>query len=407
MRILLLGLNFSPELVGIGKYTGDLADHLSQEGFHLRVVTTPPYYPEWKIKMGYSGWIYRKEPVGSILVYRCPLWVPKRASNLNRILHLLSFGLSSFPVLLAQLTWKADIIICVIPTLFSAPAAWLAARLSGAKCWLHIQDFELDAALNLGMLSGRNLILSFTRAFERFVLTHFDRVSTISENMVALAVQKGVLQERTYLFPNWVDTCQIFPMQEVNPLRSELGIDESTKVILYHGNIGRKQGLETLIEAATLLQNNPEILFVIGGEGAARSELEKRTVGMRNVRFIDLQPLEKLNQLVNLADLHVLPQRAGAADLVMPSKLTTMLASGKPVLACASPGTQLWKVVNQVGRVVAPEDARALSGAVLDLINNPGECQRLAKLGRNYTCQFMEREVILAKLKDALQEMGS
>jgi len=307
--------------------------------------------------------------------------------------------------MLAQITWKPDVILCVIPTLFSAPTAWLAARLSGAKCWLHIQDFELDAASSLGMLPGRNLILSMARAFERFILSRFDRVSTISENMLALAVQKGVQAEKTVLFPNWVDTHQIFSMQDANPMRVELGIEEYKKVVLYHGNLGRKQGLGILIEAAVLLRDHTEILFLICGEGAARSELEQNAAGMKNVRFIDLQPLEKLNQLVNLADVHVLPQLIGAADLVMPSKLTTMLASGKPVLACASPGTQLWKVVNLVGRVVPPEDAQALSEAISHIINDPRECQRLAKLGRNYTCQFLEKEVILSKFKYALQKL--
>jgi len=405
IKLLLLGLNFSPELVGIGKYSGEMADYLSRQGFNLRVITTPPYYPEWKIKGKYWGWMYHKEKVGNLLVYRCPLWVPRRPSNLNRLLHLLSFALSSLPIMLAQITWKSDAIICVIPTLFSAPAAWLAARLSGAKCWLHIQDFELDAASNLGMLPGGKLIPSFARSFERFVLTHFDRVSTISEPMLALAVEKGVPPEKTFLFPNWVDTCQIFPMQDTNPMRVELGIDESKKVVLYHGNLGRKQGLEILVQAATFLQQHLEILFIICGEGAARMELEQKATGMKNVRFIVLQPLEKLNQLVNLADVHVLPQRAGAADLVMPSKLTTMLASGKPVLACASSGTQLWKIVNRVGIVVPPEDPQELADAIISMLGDPAKCERLSKLGRDYASHFLEKEVILTQFKHELQQL--
>lgn len=405
MRILLLGLNFSPELVGIGKYTGELADYLSEHGFDLRVVTTPPYYPEWSIKEGYPGWKYRQETVGKMTVYRCPLWVPQKPTNINRLLHLISFGLSSLPVMLAQITWKPDVVICVIPTLFSAPIAWLTARLSGTKCWLHIQDFELDAGLNLGILPGGKLIFALARAFERFILTRFDRVSTISENMLALAIKKGVSKEKTWLFPNWVDTYQIFPMQGENPLRQELDIPGNKKVILYHGNLGRKQGLEILIEAAVRLQDQLEILFLICGEGAARAELEGKARDMQNIRFINLQPTEKLNQLVNLADVHVLPQRAGAADLVMPSKLTTMLASGKPVLACASPGTHLWKVVSQVGKVISPEDPQEMADAIVSLLGEPVEREHLAKLGRIYTCQFLEKEVILAKFKHTLEEL--
>lgn len=403
-RILLLSLNFSPELIGIGKYTGDLAEKLSEYGFDLHVVTAPPYYPDWKVKEGYSNWLYHRERAGNMIIDRCPLWVPRRPSNLNRLPHLLSFALSSFPVMLAQIRWQPDIVLCVIPTLFSAPVAWVVARLSGAKCWLHIQDFELEAAFSLGMLPIGKLFLAISRFIESLVITRFDRVSTISENMVVLATQKGVAPHRTYLLPNWVDTRQIFPMQVDNELRRELAIEKTQKVILYHGNLGRKQGLEILVEAATLLQVHPDIIFVICGDGAARVELEQRTRELKNVLLLGLQPASRLNELVNLADLHVLPQRADVADLVMPSKLTTMLASGKPVIACASPGTQLWKLMNQVGKVVPPGDAQVLSEAILALMSNPEERDRLAKLGRNYTCQFLEKEVILVQFGRVLQE---
>jgi colanic acid biosynthesis glycosyl transferase WcaI len=304
--------------------------------------------------------------------------------------------------MLAQLIWKPDIIVCFIPTLFSAPIGWLVARLSGAKCWLHIQDYELDTALNLDMMPGRKLLRSIAQAFESFVLTRFDRVSSISESMLARAVQKGVARKKTFLFPNWVNTHQIFPMQGHNPLRDELGIDKNKKVILYHGNLGRKQGLDILINAALSLQDQSDILFLICGEGVEREDLERRILKMKNVRFVDLQPIEKLNQLVNLADVHVLPQRAGAADLVMPSKLTTMLASGKPVLACASPGTQLWKVVNEVGWVIPPEDTLALTKAIISLVGNRAECQRLGKLGRDFSCKYLEKGYILSEFKKAI-----
>jgi colanic acid biosynthesis glycosyl transferase WcaI len=398
-RILLLGLNSSPELIGIGKYTGELVDDLVAAGVDLRVVTTPPYYPEWRVKTGYSGWAYRREVSGKKVVYRCPLWVPKKVTNLSRVPHLLSFSLSSLPVMLAQTGWKPDLVICVIPTLFSAPIAWLVARLTGAKCWLHIQDFELDAASNLGMLPGGARLLALARVFEHLIISRFDRVSAISEKMLARAVQRGVPQAKTFLFPNWVDTEQIFPLQGTNLLRAELGIAADQKVILYHGNLGRKQGLDLLLNAARRLQDRSELLFLICGEGVERAELEHKARDLPNVRFINLLPVEKLNQLVNLADLHVLPQRAGAADTVMPSKLTTMLASGRPVLACAAPGTQLWKLVNQVGRVVPPEEAAALAEAICELLGNPLELQRLGKLGREFACQFLGKETLLAEFK--------
>ena len=185
----------------------------------------------------------------------------------------------------------------------------------------------------------------------------------------------------------------------------QLGIPSGKHVILYHGNMGRKQGLELLPQTAALLAGEHDILFLLCGEGAARAELERLADGLPNVRFLALQPEDRLNELVNLADVHVLPQRAGAADTVMPSKLTTMLASGKPVIACAAPGTQLWEVVGQVGVAVKPESAQDLAVAIIALINDPAECSRLGELGREYACQHLEKQVVLANFMTDLSAL--
>jgi len=152
LRILIHGINYFPELTGIGKYTGEMAEWLVSRGHEVRVVTAPPYYPEWRIADGYSAWRYRREARAGVTIWRCPLWVPKKQSGKNRLLHLASFALSSLPVMLSQVFWRPDVVLVVEPPLFCMPTAWLVARLSGAKAWLHIQDFEVDAAFELGLL---------------------------------------------------------------------------------------------------------------------------------------------------------------------------------------------------------------------------------------------------------------
>jgi colanic acid biosynthesis glycosyl transferase WcaI len=139
---LIYGINYSPELTGIGKYTGEMAAWLSEQGHDVQVVTAPPYYPEWRIGEGYSGRWFRSERLAGVRVLRCPLWVPPQPGGLKRLAHLLSFALSSIPAVLWSLRRRPEVIIVVAPAFFCAPAAWLAASLYGAKCWLHIQDFE-------------------------------------------------------------------------------------------------------------------------------------------------------------------------------------------------------------------------------------------------------------------------
>ncbi len=201
--------------------------------------------------------------------------------------------------------------------------------------------------------------------WEKSVLKKFDRVSSISHHMVDRINSKGIQKEKTILFPNWVDTKKIYPMPHRDNLyRSKLGISNDQIVILYSGNMGAKQGLEIIIETAKQLQEDQRLVFVLCGNGSVKSDLEKTASVLQNIKFMDLQPPEQLNQLLNSADIHILPQQAGAADLVMPSKLLGMLASGKPVIATANPGTELADNVGRVGIVTQPGDVDALVQAM-------------------------------------------
>lgn len=407
-KILVLGLNFHPEPTGIGKYTAEFSAYLAEQGHQVRVITTPPYYPHWQIQTGYRAWQYTKETWRQVDVRRCPLWVPSRPTGLTRLIHLASFALSSLPALAAQLRWKPDLVLCVAPAFANALFALLAARLSGAKAWLHIQDFELDAALKLGLLPGGKRGAGWIAHVERFLLKGFDKVSTISERMRQHLLEKGLPANKTLLFPNWVDTRQIHPLAEgPNPLRADLGLAPDQLAVLYAGNMGRKQGLEHVLAAARRLQAQPRLQFILCGDGAVRAQLEEAARGLSNVRFLPVQPVERLNELLNLADIHLLSQRADAADLVMPSKLGGMLASGKAVIATADPHTEVGQVMDQVGEMARPADPAALTESILGLANDPLKRRRLGDLGREYACRHLEKEMVLTNFRDALETLIS
>ncbi len=201
-------------------------------------------------------------------------------------------------------------------------------------------------------------------AIERTVLRRFDVVSSISDRMMRRAFDKGVEGARLFSLPNWVDTQQIFPLGRASEYRRLLGIADTATVVLYSGNMGAKQGIEILAWAAAKLSSHTDIVFVFCGNGASKADLQTRCTTLENCRFLSLQPAERLNELLNLADIHVLPQRNDAADLVMPSKLTGMLASGRAIIAMARVGTELSNVVAPRGVVVPPEDVKALVAAI-------------------------------------------
>ncbi len=401
MRILIYGLNYAPELTGIGKYSGEMAEWLAGQGHELRVVTAPPYYPEWRVHEGFAKSVFSNAVANGIAVYRCPLWVPREPTGLTRILHLFSFAASSFPVVLAQSLWRPDVVLVVAPSLFCAPAGWLAARLCGAKAWLHIQDFEVDAAFSLGILKNR-VLQRVVQAAEGFLLRRFDRVSSISSNMVQKLSAKGVAAARQVIFPNWVDLETIHPLAGISPLREKFGIAEGAKVVLYSGNLGEKQGLDVLLDAAAKLAGNAGIRFVICGEGVERRKLEQRYAALQNVTWRDLQPADQLNMLLNLADIHALPQRAGAADLVMPSKLTGMMASGRPTVAAAVPGTEIALAVEGAGLLVPPGDPAAFAAAIERLTADLPLCRQLGAAARARAMDRMGKDAILGRFQQDL-----
>lgn len=397
MKILVYSLNFAPELTGVGKYSGELAQWLAAHGHDVTVVTSLPYYPGWQVDKGYRASYLRACPRSSLprmAVYRSPLWVPRKPSGVKRVLHLISFALLSLPILVRELARRPDVAFVVIPTLTIAPQAAALGWLFRVHTWLHVHDFEIDAALRLDVLrlkTGSSLLF----AAERGLLRGFDRVSTISIGMLERLVKKGVPASRCRLFPNWVDIAAIAPPVGENVIRIELGLGPNDVLVLYAGNMGEKQGLEVVIDAALMLHDAPEIKFLLVGDGSARSLLQARAASIGNLIWWPLQPKERLNELLHAADLHVLPQRAGAADLVMPSKLGPMLASGRLVVGTAEPKTELGYVLDDVGLRVNPGDADALAEAIRRCAKNPQLRRERGDKGRAFAARTLDKEAVL------------
>ena len=394
MKIIIYGLNFKPELVGVGKYTGELADFLHQKGHKVCVITTPKYYPEWKIKNNK----YSLDKESNYKVYRCPIYVPSEPSGFKRIIHLISFSITSFPILISQILWKPSFVISIAPSLISSLNILFLKNFypNNFSALLHIQDFELDAAFNLKILNSYILrkLLSY---IELIILKNFQIVSTISHKMINQLIKKGLNKDKIKYFPNWVDIDEIQEgtISNKSTYKRDLKIPKKAIVIQYSGTLNKKQGLNFMLEVIKGCKEKKNIYWLIACEGPSKKILINCTKEISNIKILNLQKRENMSEWLNTADIHIIPQEKEAEDLVFPSKLLPILASGRPFITNANPNSELGKIAELAGIRVDPEDLNGFKKGLELLINDKNKRLLLGKIGRKIAIRDYNKLKIL------------
>ena len=398
-RILIIGINSRPEFTGIGRYTGEMLTWLAGQGHEVTMVTAYPYYPYWKIQKPYSGWLYKKEtPLPGLTLYRCPLYVPSVPTGLKRMIHEGTFFMSAFLVVVKLLFKRRyDTVFTIAPPFHLGFLALFYRFFKGSPIVYHLQDLQIDAAKELGILKSGPLF-SVLFNLEKFILKKADIVTTISVGMHERILNK--IRRSVVLFPNWVDTNLYYPVRERDDLKRRWGFLPEDKLVVYAGSIGEKQGLDMLLHIAATLGTHKQIKFIICGTGPFKEKLAALAVdlGLNNVFFFPLQGDDVFNDFLNIADVHLVLQKGDAGDLVMPSKLTTILSIGGLAIATANPGTTLYEVIttNQMGIIVSPDNEVELSNAIVNCF----ECDHSQKRinARNFAEHNLNKDIILNNL---------
>ena len=406
-HLLLIGGNFAPELTGVGKYNGEMIGWLADHGYDCTVITSFPHYPQWKIQSPYtkSRYWYKKETLynGHVKVYRCPQYIPARPSGSRRLLMDFSFAISaSFQLLLQLFKKKADIVMVVAPPFHLGVLGVLYSKLRKASFIYHIQDLQIEAARDLGMISSSSLI-KLLFGLERSILRRADIISSISEGMMQKIGEK--CGHIITPFPNWVDVRLFHPLEDKHQIKIAYGYNSSDTVILYAGAIGEKQGLEAILQVAQAVSHLSHIKFLICGAGPYREKLHQqvRSQGLDNIQFRDPEPFRHFNRFLNMADVHLVIQKASAGDLVMPSKLTTILAVGGLAVVTANAHTSLYKVVteNEIGIVVPADDTPALTAGILQAVHKSQA--HISGNARRYALEYLSIDKIMSRMEDTIR----
>lgn len=403
MRILIHGINYAPEFVGIGKYSSEMAEWFVMRGHQVHIHCARPYYPEWRVADGYASGALDCEALNGVDVRRHDIYVPAEPTGLRRLRHHLSWLTSSRKALIRSAkSFRPDIVMAIAPSLIGAPAALAAGRAARVPTVLHIQDFEVGAAGASGLIRSK-MLLKLASWVERSLIRRFDYVTTISDAMLARVHAMHIGRARTALVRNWADVEAIrYQAPKESAFRTELGISRDQTVLLYAGTISRKQGLEIVLDAARRLKQRPDLVFLIFGEGPTKRDFEAQAADLPNVRFGPFQPKDRFSDLLAAADVHLLPQIADAADLVLPSKLTGMLASGRPVLTTTPQPSGLAREVEDCGLITPPGDADALAAAIVELVASEDQMVALGRAARARALSHWRMEAILLDLESQL-----
>ncbi len=408
--ILLISYNYAPELTGIGKYNAELCEYLVTKNHAVKVITAYPYYPNWKVFNGYANKWYKKEQINGVEVVRCPIYIPANPTGAQRMLQEISFYTSTLVMVVWQIISfkRYDSIIIPSPS-FMCGFHGILLKLFRPKTKFiyHIQDLQIDAAIDLNIIH-QNWLRKLLITVEQFILNQATIVSTISEGMQKKILAKKTKLTNVVLFPNWVDNSKIFVTESNLATIASLGIPLDKKIVFYSGAIGEKQGLEIILSVAPdMAVICPDVLFVISGSGPYKEKLQttvtEKSIG--NIMFIALQPIDIFNQLLNYAYCHLIIQKESVGDLLLPSKLTNILAVGGVSIIAALPNTTLYDVItkNKMGIIIPPENEIAFKNAiihiVLETIQIPTQVNNVkATISTNanaYALIYLKKEVII------------
>lgn len=397
MRIVYLGINYWPDETGIAPFATGRCEYLAARGHEVIACTAPPYYPQWRVPRPYRGRLLGREQHNGVTILRSWLYVPRRPSAARRIMHEASFIASSFANIC--LRTRPDLLFVTSPPLGLAASAVALSRLWRVPYVFHVADLQPDAALDLGMLRQGHMVKNLYR-LERTAYRNAALVSTLTETMRQRIIAKGIAPEKVAIFSDWVEP-QLFliPTVTASPAPREL-------VVAHFGNMGVKQGLDVVLAAARITADNRQIRYLLVGDGAARPALEAKAaaMGLTNLQILPLQPQERFLELLAGAGVCLVTQQANVADIVFPSKVLTLLAAGRPVVASVSAASEVARVVVEAGagRVVPAEDADQLASAIVELWQSPARLATMSAAGRAYAAVHWKRETVLKELEAGL-----
>ncbi len=400
MRVLILSINYWPEVTGIGAFTTYRAEHLAAAGHDVEVCTTFPYYPDWKVPAKYSGKLGLTEERNGVRIVRSYAYIPNPVRSIKRIAHETSFIIGV--TLRALMRKRPDVMLVVSPPLGLTAPAILLSHLWGVPYVFDVEDLQPDSAADLDMLP--KWAIRFLYRVESAAYRHARLVTTLTPTMRQRLIEKGLAADKVALLEPRIDESLIdLPPEEGNAFRRRYDLGEKF-LVTHSGNIGVKQGLDVIVDAAALNRADESTMFLCVGNGAECERTKRRAadLGLGNVRFLPLLDELDFRGLMAASGICLVTQRHSVSEIAFPSKIVTYLAAGRPVVASVNPECEVAQMMREsgAGKVVAAEDPAALLDAICAL--RRGDLRKAGENAREYACARWSSARVLGELERSL-----
>jgi colanic acid biosynthesis glycosyl transferase WcaI len=416
VNLLVICPHFDPDVAPTGVVMSRIAHELIARGHRLHVVTSLPWYQHHAIDPGWEGQLVRTERTEWGCISRVhPFPTDKR----NIPARALAFGgFTALATIVGTFSRvRPDAVLAMSPPLTLGLAGRMVATARRVPLVFNIQDVFPDVAIELGLLTGKRVIRG-ARALERASYRMSDAITVLSDDLAANVRAKitiGLEGERAELqaakvrvIPNFVDTNAIRPAAQENSYRKDYGLIGKT-VVMYAGNVGFSQSLDLVLDAARSFEaSRPDVVFVINGGGSARPGLEREAANLSNLRFIDMQPIERLPEVLAAGDLHVVPLRASLAWSSVPSKLYSILAAGRPILASVDAGTEVERPIERAGAGIAvpPDSPAEFCAALAELLDDRERSERMGASGRLFVERWASPAAVAESYENLFAELN-
>jgi len=386
--------------------SGTIARALRARGNDVQVVTGFPNYPDGRVYPGFRQRPYQRDLLQGVTVHRAPLYVSHDADPRRRAANYLSFAISANVIAVTRQSRVDATLVHSTPATVAVPA--MAMRLLRRTPYVvYVQDLWPDTVMASGLLA-EGAHRGVERVLNRFcdgVYQHAQSIAVTSPGMADIIVRRGISAKKIFVVPDWVDERHFHPASPSRDVLNDIG-KLSPFTVMYAGAMGEVQALETLIDAASILRDRHDIDFLLVGGGIAESSLRGRVerAGLRSVRFLAHQPVERMAEVLALGDVQIVSLRDKPIfRTTLPSKLQATMAAGRPII-CAVAGDAA-QVIREsgAGLATAPGSAAELASAILQMAAlAPEDRQALGDAGHRYYAEEFSEEHGARALDDLL-----